>query len=218
MRAGDFFKAVGVCLALGACAPESSVRYLDNLPMGVADARDLDRPFEATWNQLAANLSDGFFVMDGMEPTARVMDLSFRSDDPGAYIDCGHLMSDQVSPSGGQQRIRIGVTDNAEFGLYRDNGGTMSVTWRTALQARATVLVVPFGERTRVSVLVEYVFLAKATYQSYNLLEAPVGAPAEETTVTRFDTNRPAWAHGNGQSVTCFSKGVLERRILDAAT
>ncbi len=49
----------------------------------------LNEPFDTVWDRLVGRLATGFFVINNIDKASRLINVSYSSDSPGEFIDCG---------------------------------------------------------------------------------------------------------------------------------
>src|SRR3546814_8710634 len=55
----------------------------------LTNSRTVNAGFEETWDRLVRNLSSEFFVINNIEKASRIINVSFQTDAPERYVDCG---------------------------------------------------------------------------------------------------------------------------------
>lgn len=86
------FSLFVLAISVASCAtPGTSGRqYRD--PIGVETVANevvVRLPFSDTWDLLIGQLSKSFFVINNVEKVSRIINVSFSTDKPEEYIDCG---------------------------------------------------------------------------------------------------------------------------------
>ena len=172
-------------------------------------------PFEDTWDKLVRNLSEDFFSINNIEKASRIINVSFSTQNPGQFVDCGATQRSYTSPSGTKQSYFYNSEDSTQYKTAAPNGMPVFVNRKTNLEGRINIYVAPSGNQTDVSVNARFVLKINLSFQGMNQYEIPVGSPLIETLIVDFNTNNPSKSDGN--SPGCASNGALEKRILDAA-
>jgi hypothetical protein len=49
----------------------------------------ISEPFDTVWDRLVGRLATGFFVINNIDKASRFINVSFSSDTPESYVDCG---------------------------------------------------------------------------------------------------------------------------------
>lgn len=180
---------------------------------------------DITWDRLVQGLSRGFYVINNIDKASRLINISFSSDSPQEYIDCG-TTSRTYSRGQDEERYVYLVAESSSYKLGEKRSGTIvtyEVNRATELEGRANIYVAPADSgATTVMVNVRYILTITltGTYQS----ESPIGIKSSKTPMTpqattiAFNTNQPnstdIGTPDNPTSVTCYSRGRLEGEII----
>jgi hypothetical protein len=188
----------------------------------------VDEPFEHVWDRLVGQLAKSFFVINNIEKESRLINLSFSTSDPGAFIDCG-TSTRTFSFRGDHQTYKYNVASSATFkiaakwGPARNLPLVSEVIRTTKLDGRANVYVAPRGSQTQVTVNAIYAFsfTAEGTAYGYNAFGTLIQQeriPAETSSLS-FTTTQPGsapWLE-HGASISCRSLGNFEQQVLKYA-
>ena len=206
-----------VSLVCAGCAAQRSETYSGPQARQVESQIVLDQPFEETWDTLVRNLSKDFFVINNIEKASRIINVSFSTDNPEDFVDCGRSARQYTSPLGGQiQHYNYDSAADTQFMTATDDGFPWLMVRKTEMDGRANIYVAPADKDTELSVNVRYILTIDVQGQGFNKYEKPVlGATYSNTYTVRFDTNRPTKT--DGEKPGCATKGELETRILQAA-
>jgi hypothetical protein len=194
---------LAVCFASG-CA--TSTNYSPPGRVAVTNSIKVDRPFDNVWDQLVRELSSDFFVINNIDKNSRIINISFNSNRPSDYVDCG-----STTRTAGNIFID-GVTqyNTADSVSYRTNnplGQILNVNRTTRLDGRANIYVAPEGPGTSVIVNTKYVLGLNTVVTTYD------GRPAGQASKTiDFSTKNPALP--TSDVAGCATKGVIEGKIL----
>ena len=191
----------------------------------------LAEPFDAVWDRLVGRLATGFFVINNIDKASRLINVSFSSDSPQQYIDCGtttrHFSTKQET-----QTYKYLVAEDSTFkhatawGPYKNLQAIAVMTRNTSLEGRINVYVAPtLLSETKVSVNTKYVFTASVSgiatgYNAFGQVAQQERVPessssADFTTAERKVKN---WAtDGTVENITCQATGELERTLLSMA-
>jgi|SRR5271157_1792766 len=184
-----------------------------------------------SWDTLVKQLSKSFYVINNIDKASRIINVSFSSNSPGDYIDCGKAHRtyaqgeknevydyDTANPS--RYRAATPRRPNRNFAYY------INVNRETGLEGRSNIYVAPEEKNpnnTVVTVNTRYIWSVKA--RGVVVVENSGGTiinsqilPEQTYTVT-FNTGQSGYYTENtGERVTCVSKGTLERQILNMVT
>lgn len=217
------------CIAFVGCASAAKTTFLTTNPTDhdVANEVLVEKPFEEVWDSLVAELSKSFFVVNNIAKDSRLINLSFSTDQPEEYVDCGRTTRTYKKGSEDYTYDYAIAEDSAyKFSkqLATNAYANYDIARATGLEGRINVYVAPQGGGTKVSVNCRYVFSVKTsgTYETIGgALEIRQDAgpiPSEERALT-FNTGAPGHADWGTPSqsvqVTCVSRGVLESTILE---
>src|SRR3972149_6139198 len=64
-------------------------KYIDNSPIQVSNEIVVSRPQSEVWDILVKELSKSFYVINNIDKESRIIKVSFSSNNPSEYIDCG---------------------------------------------------------------------------------------------------------------------------------
>ena len=190
----------------------------------------VNRPFEETWNRLVKGLVKSFYVINNIEKSSRIINVSFSTESPEEFIDCGK--SRRIYERGDDRRTYVyDIASSSSFLIADKAGGvgqfpvTHQINRSASLEGRVNIYVAPEGESTVVTVNTRYIFTVRVT--GVSTVENAFGTPVRQTPITpytsthSFNTNQPNtvdWGRtGEPQYMTCYSTGKLEGDILSLA-
>lgn len=217
-------------ILLSGCATQgiSSLKYTDNTPIQVKNEIEVSKPQSQVWDTLVKELSKSFYVINNIDKESRIINVSFSSNSPEEYVDCGksHRTYTQGDKSevydydvAGPAEFKVATTrqEHPAFANY------INIRREPMLEGRSNIYVAPDekdNSKTIVTVNTRYVLTIRvkgeafAQHVSGNIFSQ--GRIPEETTTIIFNTNKAGQKEiGGGANMTCFSKGKLEKEILD---
>lgn len=209
---------------LSGCATQakSTLNYTKPLERNNKNEIVVNRPFENVWSGLIRQLSKSFFVVNNVEKESRLINVSFSSEAPEDYVDCG--VSKRIFENGSEKNEYVySVAADSSYksgGRKPQNGANLTIVdyvqRNTGLAGRINIYVAPTNDKkTEVSVNTKYVFTVKLTGQAQGInIFGQVMATSEidiPKSSIDFTTNVP----GGSDELKCFSKGVLEDEVLD---
>lgn len=217
---------------LPACAKQgtSTFHYDDPDATQVENQTVVNKPFNQVWDGLVAELASSYFVINNIDKASRLINISFSTDHPENYIDCGETT--RVTTRGDVRReYKYDCAESYDY-LLEGRGidyfeETVFVKRKTSLEGRINVYLAPIDSKsTRVSVNVRYVFSIKQRTQTALRHMANPAVVMQQNT----DTSEDSCAFStkvkfedeinNGDQYydfTCMTKGALENDILDIA-
>src|SRR6266513_940375 len=74
----------------------------------------VNEPFDAVWDRLVGRLATGFFVINNIDKASRLINVSYSSDAPGDFVDCGRSTR-QFSFKDESQTYTYQVADSSAF-------------------------------------------------------------------------------------------------------
>jgi hypothetical protein len=194
---------LAVCFVSG-CA--TTTDYTPPGRVAVTNSIKVERPFDAVWDQMVKELSGDFFVINNIDKNSRIINISFSSNHPSDYVDCGRTAHESNSLFNG------GITqyNTADSATVRANdaiGRSYTFKRTTRLEGRTNIYVAPEGDGTSVIVNTKYVLGINGVMTAYD--GSQVG---QKSKTIDFSTKTPALPT-DGEA-GCASKGVIEGKIL----
>lgn len=220
--------------SLTGCATQavSSVSRIEPIQPQFTYEKTIDRPQGDVWDLLVKNMAKSFFVINNIDKESRIINLSYSSDRPQDYVDCGRTIR-TYSDGKNTETFEHGVTDNlVTFKAAPDSQPdprftrTIIMVRNAKLDGRANVYVAPEGKGTLVSVNAKSVVritsngevVAKNFAGNVIAKQALPSSLVEVTGVTKGGTENTVISGGTtSQTLTCYSTGKLESDILDLA-
>lgn len=194
-------------MSVTGCAT-STQDYTPPAKQAFENSRHINKPFEVVWNNLVRQASSDFFVINNIDKDSRLMNLSFSSSKPSEYVDCGRSRR-TFDNARGKQTFEYEAADSARFIITNPQHHAFHANRKTEVSGRVNIYIAPEGDGTLVSVNGKYVLPVTVSYAAF-----AGGAPAgQDKFEFNFSTKQPYSADG----ITCYSKGVIERRLLDMA-
>jgi len=230
MKAHNIVFLTTIAFVLGGCITyaTSTFNYEDGGGARVKNETVVNKPFEDVWNGLVKRLAKSFFIINNIEKASRLINVSYSTDSPEEYIDCGNTT-----------RTFTHGDDNLEFhyevaadSFYKYATGDPSknewltgephfvgyVERSTNLEGRINIYIAPKEQKTDVAVNTRYILTITTSGQITrenvygNVVESNALTPS--SSVISFNTNQP---NKSNEGISCFSKGVLEAEILEMA-
>lgn len=217
-------------LLLVGCATQgvSTHSYHDKPPVTVKNELIVNKPYSTVWDGLVRELSKSFYVINNIDKESRIINLSFSSNNPVEYVDCGKTKRTYTQGSKSES-WEYDVAGSANFKVATPRQehpafvNYVVIRRDPSLEGRANIYIAPDEKNSSNSVVTvntRYILTQKvrgeafAEHISGNVFSR--GRMQDENFTYTFNTNRPGKNEsGGGESVTCFSKGKLEEEILD---
>src|SRR3546814_17893451 len=90
-------------LLTAGCAAQADLNYRKPTQPSLTNSRTVNAGFEETWDRLVRNLSSEFFVINNIEKEFRIINVSFQTEAPDRYVDCGVTHRTYTSPTWPQE-------------------------------------------------------------------------------------------------------------------
>lgn len=212
------------------CATQgiSSFKSTNNAPIQINNEIVVSKPQSQVWDILVKELSKSFYVINNIDKESRIINISFSSSSPSEYVDCGkthrtYTQGDKTETYdydvAGPAIFKIATVrqEHPSFANY------IIIRREPILDGRSNVYVAPDEKdngKTIMTVNTRYVWTIKVKGEAFaqhangNVFSR--GRLPEETSTVTFNTNKYGQHEmGDGSKITCFSKGKLEKDILD---
>lgn len=192
----------------------------------IVNEKYIDKPTQEVWDTVVKNLAKSFYMINNIEKESRIINVSFSTDKPGDYIDCGAITINTDIPGCNGETRR---SENRRYltaystkyivgwqypGMYGIPAPAVSyITRNTSLEGRINIYIAPQGNGTLVTVNTRYVFSVNLYIDYINCAPAgnSIGSGKDSKNFQcSFDTKNS----GHYQDATCVSNGELEKRIL----
>lgn len=220
--------------ALSACATPGTSTYNYTAPVSNGKVKNsiiVNENFETVWDRLVGKLASGFFVINNIDKASRLINVSFSSDSPEQYIDCGETYR-TYKYNDDTQTYRYKVAEDSTYKMAGSWGQmnnlpvTADIYRDASLDGRINIYVAPHnGQGTQVSVNVKYIFEASVSGTLYGYSAAgvlvnqkPIESSASTMDFTTNETKTKNWGSGGKtNNITCSSTGDLEHTLLELA-
>lgn len=217
-------------LLASACAPvgTATAHVTPPEPHTVDNEAVVPGSSDVVWDRIVQRLSRGFYVINNIDKASRLINVSFSSTTPQAYIDCG-TTSRTFDRGAVHLKYEYPVAQPSDFVTGGKSGNalvTYNVSRRTDLEGRANLYVAPRDSgATTVTANVRYVLTIRVTgtYQTESLIGAPGvgGTMTPSSSTVSFNTNQPnsleIGTATNPMTVSCNSLGTLENELIGYA-
>jgi len=142
-------------LLLAGCAT-STTNYTPPAEPKIVNTKFVNKPFEAVWDSLVKELSGDFFVINNIDKNSRLINISFTSQRPSEFVDCG-VTSRTFTNARGDQNYTYKTADSSNFVSTNNQGHAFSVRRNSRLEGRTNIYVAPEGSGTNITVNTKYV-------------------------------------------------------------
>lgn len=231
MKKIRYVTTLGILLLAGGCATKGTStidRIAPNAPTFTYE-KTVNRTHDEAWDILVRNMAKSFFVINNIDKNSRIINLSYSSDRPQDYVDCGRSKR-TFSDGKVTQTYEHGNVDN--IATYKVAPTTQedprfssvsTIIRKATLDGRANVYVAPESNGTLISVNAKSVVRISlsgemVTSNFAGQVMARRGltpATVDVTGVTRGGTENTVVVGTNLEKITCYSTGNLEKAILE---
>ena len=224
---------LSLALGLTTCATPgtSSLNYQEPKQETFKNETIVNKQFSDTWDVLVKELAKSFFVINNVEKASRIINVSFSTEKPEGYVDCGH--SERRFEYGDESTtFKYAIAESNHYkvadswGPYNNLPAVFYLARKASLDGRVNIYVAPKDNVTIVTANVRYIFTVRTSGQAHQMnafgaVLQMVAIPESSSTVS-FNTNQVGSADwGTPQQailVKCRSTGLLESQILGMAS
>ena len=207
------FVLIVAALLVGCASTEST--YTPPASSGLQTERTLDSNFEDVWDRYVANLSKSFFVINNISKESRIINISFSTNEPGEFVDCGKTTRVTTHPAIGEQTFHYDTANDSSYLLgVKGTNNLWRVNRATRLTGRANIYIAPQNQGTLIRANAKYVWTVNVS-GTLN-----VGGSFSNNTTLDFSsqqegTKTATLSEGKSEKLICRSRGTLERRLLN---
>lgn len=226
----SFVTLVSLAYSATACATPGTSTYRYHDPVAgelIKNELVVKQPFSDTWDTLVGELAKSFFAINNVEKASRIINVSFGTDKPEAYVDYG--VAERTFEYGEENSTYKYPIAGSSFYKFAEAWGSLnhlpavsSVSRKTSLEGRINIYVAPKDNDTTVTVNARYVLTARVSRQrevmnGYGSVIQRQDVPEKQTSIS-FNTGQPGSADWGTPSfkanIKCRSTGLLESEIL----
>jgi hypothetical protein len=217
-------------IGLAGCATQgkSDFTYTKHEPKRTTNEIQINQPYSQVWDKLVRDLSKSFYVINNIDKESRIINLSFSTQSPTDYVDCGETHRTYTQ---GEKidNYDYNVAESSEFKVASKTQQHPSFSYyaivkhNTSLEGRANIYLAPLeSDKTQTTVAVNsrYILTIDVTGDAFaqhvngNVFSQGT-IPHQRPTIYSFNTNKPIEQNaGEGVIVTCSSNGKLEHDVL----
>lgn len=211
------------------CATQgvNTTNYTPAVVRDVTNERIVARSHDQVWDEIVRELSKSFFVINNIEKESRIINVSFNSNDPRSFVDCGRTRRTYKQGERSAEVFDYAVAEKSTHKVATQRqehpafANYVIVHREPSLEGRSNIYVAPIQNdtsRTLISVNTRYVLNIRVKSQLFaeHVSGAlhPRGSPHSESPSFIFNTNKPGRADIGGTTVICIGTGQLESEIL----
>lgn len=206
MRGAIFGTIIAASAAMVGCATSTN-DYSPPKVSKIENSKFVKKPFDGVWDGLVKELSSDFFVINNIDKNSRLINISFSSQRPSDFVDCG-TTTRTFTNARGENKYVYKTADGSEFTAANKQGHVFNVRRATRLEGRSNIYVAPENDGTNVTVNTKYVVTVTMSGSTLDGRMVPT-----ETFTFDPSTKQPYTT----DQVTCVATGNIEERILRAA-
>jgi len=197
-------------VAVAGCAGQIEITKPDTIR--VENSKVVNKPREMAWDAAILALRKNFFVIDSLDRSSGLVNLSYTGGDPEKYLDCGQVSS-RVKDADVVRTYRFpGASASQDYQFMNSQGALFNVNRTLSLDAAIKLILEDIGRgQTRVTVSTHYVVRRQGRVQQVRGPQA-----FNYADVISFDTGeRASFPRSvSGQGTECIANGNLERAVL----
>lgn len=211
----------------GGCAKygKSDLKYKQNEYSKINNEKIVSSPQTQVWDSLVKELSKSFYVINNIDKESRIINVSFFTDLPHDYIDCGKRIRTYTYGAGGKvdkYEYYTAESFNYKVNTVRSafDDRYLVVERKTHLEGRSNIYIAPDEKNPNKSIITvntRYIFTLKVNEITYvtGIFGPPSTRSPERIISTSFNTAEIGkLTDDDGIELKCFSKGTLEKIIL----
>lgn len=223
------FFAVILVMAISGCAAQgkNSYVYVKGEQKDILNEVVADAPYDQVWDVLVRELAKSFYVINNIDKTSRIINVSLVSTEPESYVDCGRSYRTYAVGSK-VESFNYNVASRSEYKIaatiqeHPSMRGYAVINREPVLEARSNIYIAPLlsdPSRTNVAVNTRYVLTFKTKGDEYlQHISGAVyhrGKIPEDSMTMAFNTGAVATKEQPDSSVlTCFANGKFEEGVL----
>ncbi len=194
-----------VAASLAGCA--SDFRYTQPGIYRFQNQTLIEADFNQVWERLQKNLPSGFFAKTNVDKDARLLSLSFSSDKPSDFVDCGRT-DRYFSNEKGRNQYSYNPADSAVYTIRSGDDSELNAIRNAKLKGETNLYLAPHASGTMLTVNTKYVIDVNIKYYDFNNQHA-----GSDDFTFAFTSETDFIEPG----IICTAKGNLERKIMSYA-
>ena len=212
MNKSTFILAIMCVLATAGCASSTYKYTLPNNDSQVETERLIPMPFNEFWDVYVAELSKTFFVINNIAKESRIINVSFSTNTPSEYIDCGYSNRTFNHYLTGEKSFDYKFADTSHYQEEIEDTNLIRTIIRiTSLNGRINIFMAPKGDQT--------LLRANALYNwSVNLSSRQMSAGPlvyQGKIALALSSRKSGEREYQGEKIQCRAKGTLEKSLLE---
>ena len=212
------------------CATQgvNTIKYSENEFVRVKNEKVVSRQQSQVWDGLVKELSKSFYVINNIDKASRIINISFYTDSPQEYVDCGRTYRTYTQGN----KVENYEYDSARSSIFKIAtpnqpgpafAGYVIVNRNTTLEGRSNIYIAPDESdfnKTIITSNTRYILTIKVKGMVYSehfsgAVHLFQNVPEESFPVTFNTAEVGKHSFNDGTVMKCFSKGTLENKILE---
>lgn len=219
-----------VLIMFSGCATQgvNSFKYTEPVTVKIENEITVNKPYSAVWDSMVKQISKSFYVINNIDKESRILNLSFTTNKPADYVDCGRT-SRTYTQGEKIEKFEYDVAGSSDYKAAGDkqnhpSWATYALVHRKAsLEGRSNIYVAPSesdSSKTVVSVNTRYVWTVNVSANSYsehaggNTVSHGLIPNLGPASTISFNTLTKGDGGSSTDNIFCISKGTLEKEIL----
>lgn len=236
-RQGDSMKKIVLSLMLvsllAGCATQgtNSLKYTEPEIVKINNEVVVNKQHSIVWDSIVKQISKSFYIINNIDKESRIINVSFSSNKPEDYIDCGKSIRTYTQKDN-VETFQYAVAGASYFKMAGDQQphpawASYAVVHRMPiLEGRANIYIAPNEtdlSKSTITVNTRYVWTVNLRGESFTehasgrvVSHGPINIPP--STPMAFNTLSKGESTDQSQKIYCVSKGIFEKEILGLAT
>lgn len=174
----------------------------------VKNEKMVNGEFKKNWDTIVEKLSENSFVINNMNKDSGFINISFSTNQPSTYVDCGKWNGHFKNLRVDQNYHFNGADSRSYYSAMGAGAGQVQIT--TNLSGRINLLLKDLEDnQQKYKVNIKYILDLKTKAQAFH-----EQFPYHQNSNINFNTNGKGNIMPSGQT-QCISNGYLENQILD---
>lgn len=217
-------------LALTACVSvtPSTLQATQGQQKQIQNSVTTTASFDVVWDAVVAKLAQSFFVINNIDKQSRIINVSFTSNSPEMYADCGTSLR-QFDFQNEHRTYEYPVAQSSVYKAmttwrngYTELPGVATVSRDTSLEGRANIYIAPgpdgIGSLVTVNAIYVWSVQVGGYIDGYNVVGAlmvpKIRMDPSPPSSINFTTQAAGSAGVGEDKMTCASTGQFEESIL----
>ena len=168
--------------------------------------------FNEFWDVYVAELSKTSFIINHLAKESRIINISFSSNNPSEYIDCGYSNRTFNHYLTGEKSFDYKFADTSHYQEEIEDTNLIRTIIRiTSLSGRINIFMTPKGNQTLLRVNALYNWSVNVSNR-----EEPSGAFVHQSTAgITLSSRKSGEREYQGEKTQCRAKGTLEKSLLE---